>query len=125
MVIKQLFYVKKSGDPYSIDELNKLLYAHAGLLEMYYNGQCIFIEPIKHYHNYGEDIVYGIIRNHSYTLNINNITGFGRGVASNESLISEEDIPEISSSYKVNTTVYVNDWNKQNEQDIDIDNSKK
>lgn len=112
---------KKSGDPYSIDELNKLLYAHAGLLEMYYNGQCIFIEPIKHYHNYGEDIVYGIIRNHSYTLNINNITGFGRGVASNESLISEEDIPEISSSYKVNTTVYVNDWNEQSPQDIDIE----
>lgn len=111
---------KKSGDQYSIDELNKLLYAHAGLLEMYYNGQCIFIEPIKHFHKDGNDI-YGIIRNHSYKLNIYSITGFGRGVASNKSLISEEDIPEISSSYKVNTTVYVNEWNEQPEQDIDID----
>lgn len=117
-------FCDNSGNSYSDDDLNKLLYAYAGLLEMYFNGQCIFVEPIKHY-QYDNDILYGIIRNHSYTLNIQSITGFGRGVASNESLISEEDIPEISSSYKVNTTVYVNDWNKQNEQDIDIDNSKK
>lgn len=114
-----------SGTSYEVEDLNGLLYAHAGLLEMYLNGQCIFIEPIKHY-QYGNDIVYGMIRNHSYTLNIQNITGFGRGVSSSENPIKDEVYSDFPKSYQINSSLTVNTWNEpEEEQIVDIDNSKK
>lgn len=119
-------FCDKMGKDYLISDLNELLYAHAGLLEMYWHGQCVFIEAIKHHQNTGCDM-YGIVRNHSYTLNIQKIKGFGRGIASDDSMITDEELSDFPKSYQISidtTEEIVNTWNDQKEQIVEIGNSK-
>ena len=115
------FYNSK-GDAYSKEVLNKLLYNRYGILEKYNDGKCIFIVPIVHNKN---NNMYGLVRNHSYKLTIKSISGFGRGIAdsTNPILISEETIPELESTYTINSTLNVNKWTEI-EQEITIPASK-
>lgn len=117
-------FCDKMGNDYLVSDLNELLYAYAGLLEKYWNGQCVFIEAIKHYQNNGYDI-YGIVRNHTYTLDIRKIKGFGRGIASDDSIITDEELSDFPKSYQISietTEEIVNTWNDQEEQIVEIEN---
>ena len=50
---------------------------------------------------------------------IKSITGFGRGITDDTSIISEETIPELESTYTINSTLHVNSWTEIG-QDINI-----
>lgn len=114
----------KDGNVYKKDNLNKLLYSYFGVLEKYNSGKCVFIVPILHQED-GDNVIYGLVRNHSYKLNINSILGLGRGVGSDNSDILDEVLPELPSTYQVNKTLFVNSWHLQNDQDIVINNTGK
>ncbi len=79
----------------------------------------MFIIPIEHIN--GENPLYGLVRNHSYTLTLKSIAGFGRGVAKEDSPISDMVVPGLSDSYTINASLQVNDWTEIT-QEIDISN---
>lgn len=106
------------GSPYDLQRLNTALFKKYNLLEKYHDGKCLFIVPVIHKSLPGKTF-FGLVRNHSYVLAIKNISGFGRGIASENSKIMDEEIPEMPSSYTINTTLLINDWHEI-EQEIDI-----
>ncbi len=114
--ISTIPFCNSKGVKYDKAELNALLCNRYGILEKYNDGKCIFIVPIVH--NKVNNI-YGLVRNHSYKLTIKSISGFGRGIADNTSEISEETIPELESTYTINSTLHVNKWTEIG-QDITI-----
>lgn len=114
--ISDITFCDSKGNEYKRDVLNTLLCNRYGILEKYYEGKCIFIVPIVHSE---ENNIYGLVRNHTYTLKIQSIAGFGRGIADATSIISEETIPELESTYTINSTLHVNSWTEIG-QDINI-----
>lgn len=114
----------KDGNQY-LDKniINNALAVELGYAEMYKDGKCYFIVPIRN--NTVEDPgsvtgSYGLVRNHHYDITINSISGLGTGIA------SEDCVPlkytysgQSSSAYKVNANVSVNEWHDVN-QIVDI-----
>ena len=114
----------KDGNQY-LDKniINNALAVELGYAEMYKDGKCYFIVPIRN--NTVEDPgsvtgSYGLVRNHHYDITINSISGLGTGIA------SEDCVPlkytysgQSSSAYKVNANVSVNEWQDVN-QIVDI-----
>lgn len=114
----------KDGNQY-LDKniINNALAVELGYAEMYKDGKCYFIVPIRN--NTVEDPgsvtgSYGLVRNHHYDITINSISGLGTGIA------SEDCVPlkytysgQSSSAYKVNANVSVNEWHDVN-QTVDI-----
>ena len=114
--ISDISFCDSKGNGYNRDVLNSLLCNRYGILEKYNEGKCVFIVPIVHDQ---ENNIYGLVRNHIYTLTIKSITGFGRGITDDTSIISEETIPELESTYTINSTLHVNSWTEIG-QDINI-----
>lgn len=108
-------FFDQSGEAYSTqDAVNEVLYKKFKILEKYESGKCIFIVPIEHYRE-STNILYGVVRNHSYTLTISNISGFGRGIGSGNTKITDESYPEMPDSYKINTALTINTWTKHDQ----------
>ncbi|MDE6097095.1 MAG: fimbria major subunit [Muribaculaceae bacterium] len=118
--IEDLDFCDIQGNPYEIQDLNTLLFSKYGILEKYHDGKCVFIVPVIHKSIAGKTF-YGLVRNHSYTLTIKNISGFGRGIASESEDLKYEEIPDFPSTYTVNATLTINDWSEIT-QDIEIKN---
>ena len=113
-------YCDASGKSYeNAADINKALFAQFNVIEEYNAGKCVFIIPIEHIN--GENPLYGLVRNHSYTLTLKSIAGFGRGVAKEDSPISDMVVPGLSDSYTINASLQVNDWTEIT-QEIDISN---
>ncbi len=113
-------YCDASGKLYgNAADINKALYDQFNVIEEYNAGKCVFIIPIEHIN--GENKLYGLVRNHSYTLTLKSIAGFGRGVAKEDSPISDMVVPGLSDSYTINASLQVNDWTEIT-QEIDISN---
>lgn len=114
----------KDGNQY-LDKniINNALAVELGYAEMYKDGKCYFIVPIRN-NTVGDPAYvtgsYGLVRNHHYNITINSISGLGTGIA------SEDCVPlkytysgQSSSAYKVNANVSVNEWQYVN-QTVDI-----
>ena len=103
--------------------INNALVADLGYAEMYKDGKCYFIVPIRNNTVGNPTSVtgsYGLVRNHHYNITINSISGLGTGIA------SEDCVPlkytysgQTESQYKVNANVSVNEWQDVN-QTVDI-----
>lgn len=118
--ITDIDFCDMQGNPYEIQDLNTLLFSKYGILEKYHDGKCVFIVPVIHKSIAGKTF-YGLVRNHSYKLTIKNISGFGRGIASESEDLKYEEIPDFPSTYTVNATLTINDWSEIT-QDIEIKN---
>lgn len=133
-------YYYKSGDTYKeittaadIQTVNKDLYENLlneiGGVEMYKSGYAYFEIPIRHLWHPNPDeggIVgdkeftvntgfYGIVRNHSYTLNVTGIEGIGIGISDPDAPI----IPNVENdNYAVKTEIRVLKWRIVPEQNV-------
>lgn len=112
-----------------LDNINTELAKTINPMEMYYNGKCIFIEPVTHFRkdsqgNATADFRNALIRNHHYILNIKSIKGFGHGVSSDDMVVTDLTSPTFPDTYTINVTITVNDW-IENEQEITIDKNGK
>lgn len=114
----------KEGKQYlDKDIINNALTVELGYAEMYKDGKCYFIVPIRNNTVGNPTSVtgsYGLVRNHHYNITINSISGLGTGIA------SEDCVPlkytysgQTESQYKVNANVSVNEWQDVN-QTVDI-----
>lgn len=111
-------YFNADGETYTLEALNEALYSRFKLLEKYDEGKCVFVIPIEHYKS-DASTIYGVVRNHGYTLTLNSISGFGRGVASPESKITDEPDPVLSDSYTINASLKIADWTEIS-QDVNV-----
>lgn len=92
-------------------DINRALAEACGAVEMFKDGKCYFKVPVEH-HKLADKVVYGLVRNCSYSITINGIEGLGSGVASDDDIVSDQ--PEITDpdvKYTVKFTVNVKDWN--------------
>lgn len=98
-----------------IEEINKDLEKFAGQASAYANGAAFFYVPIKHNSTESSAYIetpvtgdYGIVRNHSYQLTINNISGLATGVLDeNDKPIPD---PTPTQTYFINATLNVLAW---------------
>lgn len=120
-------YYDENGNSWNgteVEVINKALAEECGYAEIFQDGKCYFIVPIRN----AISVVdpdnttgsYGLVRNHYYDITINSISGLGTGIA------SEDCVPlkytysgQSSSAYKVNANVSVNEWQNVN-QTVDI-----
>lgn len=61
-------------------KLAEYLTNNVGKPEAFANGEAYFVVPIEHFGSVGETGEIGVVRNHSYVLTINKITGIGEGI---------------------------------------------
>lgn len=102
----------------NLAEINAKIAEACGVAEMFSDGKCWFKVPVVH--NEGHNL-YGLVRNHSYTLTVNGIEGLGNGVANADDYVSDQPDMEDKDPYKVSLkfNVNVNGWEGIN-QDISI-----
>lgn len=103
----------------SIIEANQILWQNVGTCSIYTNGAAFFSIPVKHLGWYragneqkdADQIDYskvrvgdlGMVRNHSYTIQVNNITGLATGVGGLDNpLVPPADTRDVYVSYRVN-----------------------
>lgn len=96
----------------TLDAANSALKAQCGYMEKYNGGSCYFIVPINHKNtlDVSKEGYYGLVRNHSYTIEITKISGFGRGVASDDDYVLDFDSKDGSSSYTISFKAEVAGW---------------
>ncbi|MDE5975074.1 MAG: Mfa1 fimbrilin C-terminal domain-containing protein, partial [Muribaculaceae bacterium] len=101
----------KDGVAYSDSEsLNKAIAEKCGALEMFKDGKCLFSVPVEH-KKFSDKTIYGIVRNHHYSISINSISGIGKGVSDENSEISETpEFEEDSNSYSISFELKIRDW---------------
>lgn len=111
--------------PDAVAKVNRLLYQNLGGAHAYINGMTFFSAPIQHWgwyregnENFGKPMTewdwsamktgdFGIVRNHVYTIQIDNIAGLGTGI------IKETDPllpPTDKVSYAVKFRVNIQKW---------------
>lgn len=102
----------------NLDDINAMIAKACGVAEMFSDGKCWFKVPVVH--NEGHNL-YGLVRNHFYTLTVNGIEGLGNGVANADDYVSDQPDMEDKDPYKVSLkfNVKVNGWEGIN-QDISI-----
>lgn len=104
---------------------NRLLYQNLGGAHAYINGMAFFSAPIQHWgwyrdnnENYGKPIAewdwskmktgdFGIVRNHIYSIQINNISGLGTGIIDADDPLLP---PTDKVSYAVRFRVNIQKW---------------
>ncbi len=119
--------------PEAISKVNRLLYQNLGGAHAYINGMAFFSAPIQHWgwHRSGNDNYdkpmaewnwsimktgdFGIVRNHIYTIQIDNIAGLGTGIISNtDPLLPPTDKVGYAVRFRVNiqkwATLPVQKW---------------
>lgn len=119
-------YVDADGNAITdISAINKKLAQECIYMEKYENGLCYFTVPIKH-KNYKENSetqdagAFGLVRNHQYTINIQSISGIGKGIASKTMYLLESEVDNEVKSYNVTSTITVKGWDKVDEQNVTI-----
>lgn len=131
------YYIKNDDNTYApvtttnIDEVNQEIYQNIvntlGGIEMYYKGYAYFDVPVEHLWTPGTKIgdegfspktgQYGIVRNHSYTINIQGIDGIANGVSDPDAPI----IPTVNNDhYTVKTELKVQKWRVVPQQDVTL-----
>lgn len=111
--------------PDALAKANRLLYQNLGGAHAYINGMAFFSAPIQHWGwyregntNYGKPMAewdwsamktgdFGIVRNHIYTIQIDNIVGLGTGIISNTDPLLP---PTDKVSYAVKFRVNIQKW---------------
>lgn len=111
--------------PAAVAKTNRLLYQNLGGAHAYINGMAFFSAPIQHWgwyragnENYGKPMAewdwsamktgdFGIVRNHVYTIQIDNIAGLGTGIISNTDPLLP---PTDKVSYAVKFRVNIQKW---------------
>lgn len=101
----------------NISVVNEKLFIYAGQAKHYNNREAFFYVPIKHNNATGTDNKipekdvptgnYGIVRNHSYQITINNIRGLAIGIHANEKLLPD---PNSVQDYYINASMNVLAW---------------
>lgn len=106
----------------TLDDANENIFQQVGTAELYNNGQAYFSIPVMHYGWYRKgnpnagvtslnDIDwkkvnvgdFGMVRNHSYKVQVNGITGLGTGVGDGgDPIVPPADSDEYYVSYKIN-----------------------
>ncbi len=127
-----LVYLNANGtyENYTSDNRNEAnigIYQQVGRAEKFNNGSSYYAVLIKHLNPIpqadSEDNItykagnYGVLRNHSYTLNINSINGLGVGINDPNRRIV---LPTESIGYHVETTLNILSWNVVSAQDVDL-----
>lgn len=69
-----------------------------GEVQYWKNGHTYYYVPIEHQKD-GNDMYYGVVRNHVYQLTINGIAGFGTAVANPDKAIDKPEKPTDDASY--------------------------
>lgn len=109
--------VKGNGSEQSVDfstamsDLEGSPYATG--LTGYKNGACYYQVPIEHLSSTDGNEFYGVVRNHSYVMTINNITGIGGAIYD-----EDEDLPLIpgkDKNYYISATLSVLSWKVVNQ----------
>lgn len=111
--------------PAAVAKANRLLYQNLGGAHAYINGMAFFSAPIQHWGwyrtgnaNYGKPMSewdwsametgdFGIVRNHVYTIQIDNIAGLGTGIINNTDPLLP---PTDKVSYAVKFRVNIQKW---------------
>ncbi len=106
---------------------NQSLIAYMGYIEAFTQGKSYYGVGIRHTRplkEVGEDGKrefltgnYAVIRNHSYTINVNSISGLGVGVLDPNNKVV---LPTSSISYNVKTTLNILSWRVVDTQDVDL-----
>lgn len=121
--IAGLLYDDKGNYYTDREKINKALAEECGFAEVFKDGKCYFIVPIRNNSvAKAEEVTgsYGLVRNHHYNITISSISGIGTGIASNNDVPLKYTYPgQTESQYKVNANVSVNEWQNVN-QTVDI-----
>lgn len=117
-------FKKKSGDSFEItdsnDELNALLAQSP--VQVRNDGMTYYFTPIRHLaKNKTEMGYYGVVRNHSYRITINTISGFGTPVYNPDEII-DPVIPKDTETYLA-ARINVLSWRVVTS-DVDLDATK-
>lgn len=119
--------------PEAVSKVNRLLYQNLGGAHAYINGMAFFSAPIQHWGwyrsgngNYNKPMAewdwsimktgdFGIVRNHIYTIQIDNIAGLGTGIINNtDPLLPPTDKVGYAVRFRVNiqkwATLPVQKW---------------
>ena len=117
----------------AVNKANRLLYQNLGGAHAYINGMAFFSAPIQHWgwyrtdnENYGKPMAdwnwtamktgdFGIVRNHIYTIQIDNIKGLGTGIINRtDPLLPPTDKVSYAVKFRVNiqkwATLPVQSW---------------
>ena len=113
------------NSPETVAKANRLLYQNLGGAHAYINGMTFFSAPIQHWgwyrtgnENYGKAMAewdwsamktgdFGIVRNHIYTIQIDNIAGLGTGIINDTDPLLP---PTDKVSYAVKFRVNIQKW---------------
>lgn len=106
---------------------NQSLVGYMGYIEAFTQGKSYYGVGIQHtrpLNSVGEDGKrefltgnYAVIRNHSYTINVNSISGLGVGVLDPDHKVV---LPTSSISYNIKTTLNILSWRVVDTQDVDL-----
>lgn len=116
---------KKDGTALSDTEINAYFATNGIYMEKFEGGKCFFLVPIKH-KGYQDGVetqgegAYGLVRNHSYSITIEGISGIGTGVASVNDYMIRSAIDFDKPSYTVKTSIMVNNWSEVDEQKVTL-----
>ena len=98
------------GEVPDTENLNSTLKNLCGPVEKFNNGSCLFTVPIEH-QTFGENTLYGLVRNHYYQVSINHISGLGNGVMDDNQIVVEDPVFEDEdSSYTVSFKLHIREW---------------
>lgn len=110
------------------NDINLAIYQQVGMAEKFNEGKSYYGVLIEHLRPQqtvtGDETVqyltgnYGIVRNHSYNLNINGISGLGVGIDNPE---HEIVLPTNTMRYYVKMTLNVLSWRVVNTQNVNLD----
>ena len=110
------------------NDINLSIYQQVGLAEKFNQGKSYYGVLIEHLRPQqtvtGDETVqyltgnYGIVRNHSYNLNINGISGLGVGI---DDPTHEIVLPTNTMRYYVKMTLNVLSWRVVHNQDVNLD----
>lgn len=110
---------KTIGTGFTLDDANKALMQQVGFCNKYVSGDAYFNIPVKHYGWYraGNDQKtstkidwskvrvgdFGIVRNHSYSVEVTGITGLATGIGGQDSpIVPPADTKDYFVAYRVN-----------------------
>ena len=116
------YYTTENGTDYTevtaenIATLNAKIADAVGTAEAYNKGMAYFAVPIEHLAGEGVDGHIGVVRNHSYVLTIQSITGMGDGIFNPDEVIIPTPPTE---KYYVGATLNVLSWHTVN-QDVNL-----
>lgn len=132
-----LVYLDNTGTYQAYDtgkrkDANISIYQQVGRAEKFNNGQSYYAVLIEHLNRTKTEVTgtdgentytfntgyYGVLRNHSYTININKIEGLGVGINDPKHKIV---LPTENVGYNVTTTLNILSWNVVANQDVYLD----